>query len=108
METRYLTIDAKRLTVYSRETAEQASGGGTVFFAALPRTKRPVHPGAVVCLQDYRRGLAGQPEELAREEDGPVCRERGAEVRRGLLPDLVSAAAVVCMAVLVTIKCLLL
>lgn len=109
METRFVSIDAKRLTVWGQAGAEQASGGGAaVYYTCLPRAPRRPQGGKVLNLEDYRR-----PAERAEApEQVPPCPAPGGRTarraQRGLLLDFAATAAIVCMALVFVVKFVLL
>ena len=109
METRYVSIDAKRLTVWNQAGAEQASGGGAaVYYTCLPRAPRRPQGGKVLNLEDYRRP-AQQAE--APEQAPPCPAPKGGtarRARRGLALDFAATAAIVCMALVFVVKFVLL
>lgn len=109
METRFVNIDAKRLTVWGQAGAEQASGGGAaVYYTCLPRAPRRPQGGKVLNLEDYRRPEARDEA----PEQTPPCPAHGGRtvrrVRRGLLLDFAATAAIVCMALVFVVKFVLL
>lgn len=109
METRFVNIDAKRLTVWGQAGAEQASGGGAaVYYTCLPRAPRRPQGGKVLNLEDYRRTEARDEA----PEQTPPCPAHGGRTvrrtRRGLLLDFAATAAIVCMALVFVVKCVLL
>ena len=113
METRFVSIDAKRITVWGAVGAEQASGGGAaVYYTCRPRAPRRPQAGKVLQLEDYRRRMeeAGAPGPAAERE--PPCPERAVRParrsRRGLALDFAATAAIVCMALVFVVKLALL
>ena len=79
METRYLNIDARCVTVFD-QLEEQASGGGRVYCTRLPRRRE--HPS---------------PAPSGRKAHAPSSPSRGE--RLGMLLDLCATGAIVCLTV---------
>lgn len=109
METRFVSIDAKRITVWGQAGAERASGGGAaVYYTCLPRAPRRPQGGKVLNLEDYRR--PAQP--AAAPEQAPPRPAQGGRTmrrtRRGLALDFAATAAIVCMALVFAVKFVLL
>ena len=99
METRYLNIDARCVTVFD-QLEEQASGGGRVYCTRLPRRRE--HPssapsgGKVLDLEEYRRQrFGGAQEPPSPETPAPSSPSRGE--RLALLLDLCATGAIVCL-----------
>ena len=113
METTYLSMDARYVTVF-RGVEEQASGGDRVCFTRRSRTPScaPSPAGKVVDLAAYRRQLecASEPEETPSlptpmREEIPA-RSRPWSERVGLVLDLCATGAILCLTVGVLLCCL--
>ena len=113
METTYLSMDARYVTVF-RGVEEQASGGDRVCFTRRSRTSScaPSPAGKVVDLAAYRRQLecASEPEEAPSlptpmREEIPA-RSRPWSERVGLVLDLCATGAILCLTVGVLLCCL--
>lgn len=108
METRYLNIDARCVTVFD-QLEEQASGGGRVYCTRLPRRREHPSPAPsgrkVLDLEEYRRQHFGGAQEPLRPEETPLHREAHAPSspsrgeRLGMLLDLCATGAIVCLTV---------
>lgn len=117
METLYCTIDAKKIVV-SGALREQVSGGASATrYTVIPRRakeERPVQTGKVLSLDAYRRkveereALAEQTEWEEPEETATARPRSGRAQRIGLRLDFIASAAVVCMAIVVAVKFILL
>ena len=71
METRYLNIDARCVTVFD-QLEERSSGGGRVYCTRLPRRREHPSPAPsgrkVLDLEEYRRQHFGGAQEPLRPE----------------------------------------
>ena len=108
MQTIYLSVDAKRLTICREERVERASGGDSVlYYTRLPGRKRPDScRGRILQLDDYRPLSAPAVPACAGEKEGAPARSRetarsgrsrGALV--GLALDFCATAAVLALTV---------
>ena len=113
METTYLNMDARSVTVF-RRVEEQASGGDRVCVTRRSQTASCAAPaaGKVVDLEAYRRQLDSRAEPKgppslsgsAREE--APARKRPWSERVGLVLDLCATGAILCLTVGVLLCCL--
>lgn len=98
METIYVNLDARRITVCEGATDRKACvGQESVCYTVLPRRKPAEHPGKVLDFEACRRALEGEPEAEEILEELPVL-EEGARPRRRmdlvLTADLIASAGI--------------
>ncbi len=109
METMYVTLDAKRLTLCAQAEGRRACGGQeTVCYAVAPRKKRARPAGKVVEFEPYRRAAVGLPAETAAEAD-PVPQGEDSPAGHGRMPflllaDLCASGAVVVLLAALVVK----
>lgn len=91
METVFVNLDARRITVYGDELDQNACvGQGTVCYTVLPRRKAPHQTGKVLDFEACRRALEPATQAAAQEE-APRAGE-GEDPKPRRRPDLALAA----------------
>lgn len=111
MESRLITVDARRLTLYPEGRARRASGEAVRCYA-LRRTEppRPRGGGTVLRLEDYRSGYAparragGVPDQERPRPGAPERRPAGAAGRLSLVLECLATASIVAVALGVLIR----
>lgn len=90
METMFINLDARRVTISGCKMDQKACvGQETVCYTVLPRRKEPIQAGKVLDFEACRRALEGAPEEEAPPMERSVPEEEKVPRRR---LDLVLAA----------------
>ena len=105
MESKLITVAARRVTVSQEGYARRASGEDVSCYTVAPaKSKAPIpNKGRVVYLGDYRTEATHGQEESRCSLPSQVCppggQERGVGWRLGLVMECVATAAIVAMAV---------
>lgn len=93
METMYINLDARRITVWGGEKEQRACvGQQAVCYTVLPRRKAPARPGKVLDFEACRRAMEGACPAPA--EEVPPAMPPAPERRRGRRWDLALAVDV--------------
>ena len=99
MESRLMTVTARRLTVCQSEPAARASGGRTCYYTSLPPAGPTRQQGVILRLDDYRTAPVCPPK-AHRSLDRPARPvKRHRLTRLGLLLDGIATMAVLAVAV---------
>lgn len=105
MESRLITVDARRVTVSQQGYARRASGENVSCYtvASVKEKASTSNSGTILYLENYRKGVAYGQEgarcPLPSQDCPPVEQERRVGWRLGLVLECVATAAIVAMAV---------
>ncbi len=107
METIYLNLDARRITVCGDATDQRACvGQEAVCYTVLPRRKTPAQGGKVLDFETCRQALEGTeqeavPAEVSAPEEAPRPRRRP---DLALAADLIASAGMVAAVAAVAVR----
>lgn len=109
METMFINLDARRVTISGCEMDQKACvGQETVCYTVLPRRKEPVRAtGKVLDFEACRRALEETPEEEAPRMERPAPEEEEAPRRRldlVLAADIAASVGVLLLVAAVTVR----